>query len=168
MKLTDIQPVEKWIELENKIFEMSGLNPTVYNTEGVSITQTTKWVNKLCPEIKGIAKGQTFICSAAHQNIAGMAENTKEPVIDECDAGLLKIVVPIFAGDEFIGAAGGCGLILDDSEVESFLVNKTTEIEEEKIEELSKGIKELTQEEAEKIGNQIKMEIDKIISAFSG
>lgn len=166
MKLTDIQSVEKWMELEQQIFEKSGLNPTVYDTEGVSITQTTTWVNNLCPEIKAIPKGQTFICSAAHQNIAAEAEETKEAVVDECDAGLLKIVVPIYVGDEFVGAAGGCGLILDDSEVESFLVKKTIEMDEEKVESLAEGIAGVTEEKAHEVAAFIKEKIDTIVSDY--
>ncbi len=168
MKLIDIQPVEKWIELEQDIFNTSGLNPTIYDTKGVSITQTTTWVNKLCPEIKAIPKGQTFICSAAHQNIASEAEETKEPVIDECDAGLLKIVVPIYYDGLFIGAAGGCGLILEDSEVESFLVNKTIEMDEEMVENLAEGINVVSEEKAMEVASFIKERIDRIISAFKG
>lgn len=166
MKLTDIMSVEKWIEVEKEIFEKSGLNPTIYDTEGVSITQTSTWVNKLCPEIKAIDKGQTFICSAAHQNIAGEAEQSKEPVIDECDAGLLKIVVPIFVDDKFIGAAGGCGLMLDESEVEDYLVNMTTGMEEEKIGELAKSVKVTSQEKAEEVAAFIKKRIDEIIEDY--
>lgn len=166
MKLTDIMPINDWIELEKEIFEKSGLNPTIYDTEGVSITQTTTWVNKLCPEIKGIAKGQTFICSAAHQNIAGIAEQTKEASIDECDAGLLKIVVPIYVDDKFLGAAGGCGLMLDDSEVEEYLVNMTTGIEEEKIAELSKSVNPITQEKAEDVADFIKEKLASIIEKY--
>jgi ligand-binding sensor protein len=166
MKLTDIMPVSDWIEFEKEIFEKSGLNPTIYDTKGVSITQTTTWVNKLCPEIKGVAKGQTFICSAAHQNIAGIAEKTKEPTIDECDAGLLKIVVPIYVDDEFIGAAGGCGLMLDDSEVEEYLVNMTTGIKEEKIAEISKSVNVISQEKAEEIADFIKEKLATIIERF--
>lgn len=166
MKLTDILPVEKWIELEKEIHDKSGLNPTVYDTEGVSITQTSTWPNALCPEIKAISKGQTFICSAAHQNIAGEAEGTRQPVIDECDAGLLKIVVPIFLDDTFIGAAGGCGLILEDSEVEAFLVSKTTDIDEEHVESLSEGIEVVSEEKAEAIAEFIKQRIDAIITTY--
>ncbi|MCP3924270.1 MAG: histidine kinase [Desulfobacterales bacterium] len=163
MKLTDIMSVEEWIKIEKEIHEKSGLNPTIYDTEGVSITQTSTWVNKLCPEIKGVPKGQTFICSAAHQNIASMAEQTKEPVIEECDAGLLKIVVPIYVDDTFIGAAGGCGLMLDDSEVEEYLVNMTAGIDESIIEEKAKTVKTISQEEAEEVAVFIMKRITEIV-----
>jgi ligand-binding sensor protein len=166
MTLTDLLPVDKWIELEQEIFNKSGLNPTIYDTEGVSITRTTTWPNALCPEIKGIPKGQTFICSAAHQNIAAEAESSREPVVDACDSGLLKIVVPIFVGDTFLGAAGGCGLLLEDEEVETFLVSKTLDMDEEKIEELAKDIPVISEENAQELARFIKKRIDAIVTAY--
>ena len=50
------------------------------------------------------------ICAPGNQNFMAQAEKTRKPVIAECDAGLVKIAVPIFNKDEFLGTAGGCGL----------------------------------------------------------
>jgi ligand-binding sensor protein len=166
MKLTDILSVEQWIELEKDIHKKSGLNPTVYDTQGVSITRTTTWPNNLCPEIKAIPKGQTFICSAAHQNIAGEAKSSRKPVVDACDAGLLKIVVPIHVNDTYVGATGGCGLILEGGEVESFFVSKTLGVDEEKIEELAKSVPVLSVEKARDVANFIKERIDSIVADY--
>ena len=60
--------------------------------------------------------------------------------IIECDAGLAKVVVPIFVDDEFLGVAGGCGLLQKGSEVDSFLINKTTGIDVGEIDNLSDDI----------------------------
>lgn len=167
MNLTDLLPVEQWIKLEHDIHEQSGLNPTIYDTEGVSITRTTTWPNALCPEIKAIPKGQTFICSSAHQNIAADAQESREPVVDACDAGLIKIVVPIFVGDTFVGAAGGCGLLMDGEEVETFLVSKTLDMDETKIEELAKSVPVLSEEKAWDVARFIKRRIDDIVAAHT-
>lgn len=166
MKLTDILPVEQWIELEKEIHAKSGLNPTIYDTEGVSITRTSTFPNSLCPEIKSIPKGQTFICSAAHQNIAGEAEESREPVVDACDAGLVKIVVPIYVGDTFVGAAGGCGLLPEDGEVESFLIGKTLDMDDERVEELAQSVPTISDQKAKDVADFIKGRIDSIISAY--
>jgi ligand-binding sensor protein len=166
MKLTDILPVEQWIELEKEIHAKSGLNPTIYDTEGVSITRTSTFPNPLCPEIKAIPKGQTFICSAAHQNIAGEAEESREPVVDACDAGLVKIVVPIYVGDTFVGAAGGCGLLPEEGEVESFLIGKTLDMDDERVEELAQNVPTISDEKAQDVADFIKSRIDSIVSEY--
>jgi ligand-binding sensor protein len=149
MKLTDIAPLDKWLELEQKINERTGLNASVFNVEGVRITNFKKWANKLCPVIKADEKGQNYICAVAHQNIAAQAERSHQPVIAECDAGLMKMVVPIFVNGEFLGVAGGCGYILANGEVDTFLVNKTIGIADEKLKNLLDDIPVMTSDQAQ-------------------
>ena len=120
MKLTDIYPIEKWMAFEKNIHEKSGLDANVFNPDGIRITEYKEWVNRLCPAIKAIDKGQSYICAVAHMNIAAQAMQTRKPAIEECDAGLIKLVVPIFIGDEFAGAVGACGLLAEDGEVDDF------------------------------------------------
>lgn len=120
MKLIDLAPLQKWIELEKDIHQKSGLDVNVFDTNGYRISDFKKWANRLCPEIKATDKGQSFICAPAHMNIAVLAMRSQQPVIEECDAGMLKLVAPIFLGDEYVGAFGACGFLLDDGEVDSF------------------------------------------------
>jgi len=163
MKLEDIAPLEKWIDLEVEIHQLTGLDVNVFNVAGYRITEFKNWANNLCPEIKATDKGQSFICAPAHMNIAASAMRSKEPAIEECDAGLIKMVVPIFVRDEFVGAVGACGFLLDDGEVDSFLVYKMTEIDEEKVENLSKGIPAITTAKAQSLSQYITARIDEII-----
>ena len=163
MKLTDIAPLKIWIELGKKINERSGLNASVFNVDGVRITDFKKWANKLCPVIKADEKGQNYICAIAHQNIAVEARRSRQPVIAECDAGLMKLVVPIFVNGEFLGVAGGCGYVLGDGEVDTFMVNKTIGIAEEKLMDLSDDIPVMTPEQAESHAKFIQVELDQIL-----
>jgi ligand-binding sensor protein len=146
MKLTDICPVEKWVELEKEIHDRFGLDSNVFNVDGIRISEFKAWVNKLCPAIKATDKGQSFICAVAHMNLAVMAKNSEEAVVEECDAGLVKIVIPIFLKETFLGAMGACGLLMQEGEVDAFLVNKMTEIDEETVETLSEGIGSISPE----------------------
>jgi len=163
MKLTDVAPLNIWVELEQKINERSGLNASVFNVDGVRITDFKKWANKLCPVIKADEKGQDYICAVAHQNLAAEAKHSRQPVIAECDAGMMKLVVPIFLNGEFLGVAGGCGYILENGEVDTFMVNKTIGIAEEKLMNLSDDIPVMTPEQAESHAKFIQVEIKQII-----
>ena len=165
MKLTDIQPIEKWVELEKEIVERFAVDSNVFGVDGVRITEFKAWANKLCPAIKATDKGQSFICAVAHMNIATQAKQTRQAVIEECDAGLVKIVVPIFVDEEFIGAVGACGVLLKDGEVDTFLINKITEIEEEKAEQLAEGIGTMANEKAEALAQFVQGRIDDILTA---
>ncbi|MDH3879858.1 MAG: PocR ligand-binding domain-containing protein [Desulfobacterales bacterium] len=166
MKLTDIAPLDKWLELEQKINERSGLNASVFNVDGVRITDFKRWANKLCPVIKADEKGQNYICAVAHQNIAAEAERSRKPVIAECDAGLMKMVVPIFANDAFLGVAGGCGYVLGDGEVDTFMVNKTIGLAEEKLKNLSDDVPVMTPEQAQSLTEFIQNEVGQILNAY--
>ena len=166
MNLTDLQPIEKWIELEEEIHNRSGLDASVFDTAGIRITGHKKWANKLCPVIKADEKGQNYICAVAHQNIAAQAERSHQPVIAECDAGMMKMVVPIFVNREFLGVAGGCGYVLGDGEVDTFMVNKTIGIAEEKLKNLSDDIPVMTAEQAQSHTAFIQNEVDQILNAY--
>jgi ligand-binding sensor protein len=166
MKLIDIAPLDKWLELEQKINERTGLNASVFNVDGVRITNFKKWANKLCPVIKADEKGQNYICAVAHQNIAAEAERSHQPVIAECDAGLMKMVVPIFINGEFLGVAGGCGYILGNGEVDTFMVNKTIDLADEKLKNLSDDIPVMTPEQAQTHTRFIQNEVDQILMAY--
>ena len=164
MKLTDIAPLKKWIALEKDIHKQSGLDVNVFDTKGYRISEFKNWANRLCPEIKATDKGQSFICAPAHMNIASLAMRSKQPVIEECDAGMLKLVVPIILNDEYVGAVGACGFLLDDGEVDSFLVNKMTDINEDKVEKLTEGIDSITTEKAEILAQYIENQIAEIVA----
>jgi hypothetical protein len=74
------------------------------------------------------------------------------------------MVVPVFVADEFVGAIGACGFLLDDGEIDAFLINKMTGIDEEEIENLSEGIPAITTAEAESLSKYITGQIEKFIS----
>ena len=165
MKLTDILPTEKWIELEKEIVDRYGVDSNVFNVDGVRISEFKAWANDLCPAIKATDKGQSFICAVAHMNIAAQAMQTRKAVVEECDAGLVKIVVPIFLDDLFLGAVGACGVLLEDGEVDIFLINKITEITEETAEHLSEKIGSISKEKARELSLFVQDRIDAIIAA---
>jgi ligand-binding sensor protein len=97
-------------------------------------------------------------------NIAAQAMRSRETVIEECDAGMIKLVVPIFLEDEFIGAVGACGMKFEDSEIDAFLVNKMTEIAEEKVESLSGTVPSIAIEKAEELARYIESRLYAILS----
>lgn len=164
MELTDIQSLEKWQELVTRIEHLSPLRASVYDVKGIRIADGRTSANPLCPEIKSNDKGQAFICAVAHMNMATIARNTRRPVAEECDAGMLKILVPVFVKDAFLGTVGGCGLLMEDGQVDAFMIARTTEMAEEKIEALSKGIGTLTNARIEALTEFIQSRIAAMVS----
>jgi ligand-binding sensor protein len=165
MQLTDILPIEKWVELEKMIVERYGVDSNVFNVDGVRVSGFKAWANDLCPAIKATDKGQSFICAVAHMNLAAQAMQTRQAVVEECDAGLVKIVVPILLDGLFLGAVGACGVLFEDGEVDTFLIDKITEIAAETVAQLSGKIRLISNEKALELSQFVQDRIDKIIAA---
>jgi ligand-binding sensor protein len=167
MKLTDLAPLERWMQLENDINARSGMDANVFDPQGYRISPQKHWANELCPAVKDTDKGQSFICAPAHMNIAAQAMRSGETVIEECDAGMIKLVVPIFVGGEFVGAVGACGMRFEDGEVDAFLVNKMTEIAEDRVESLAATVPSIGRTQTEELGHYIREEVDRILASRS-
>ena len=165
MKLTDLAPLERWMELENEIHRRFAVDANVFDPRGYRITPQKHWVNRLCPAVKDTDKGQSFICAPAHMNIAAMARRAREPVAEECDAGMLKLVVPIYHGEEFLGAVGACGVRFEDSEIDAFLVHKMTGIDEAAVESLAAEVPAIPRDRAGELGRFI---VERLAALLSG
>ena len=166
MELTDLQPIQEWIAFERRLCEIFNVDANVFNTRGIRISDHKVWKNKLCPAIKATDKGQSFICAVAHMNIAAISQNTGKPAVEECDAGLVKIVIPVIVDDTFIGAVGACGVMREGGEIESFLVNKITDIDSDEVERLSGDIQSISKEKIEELISFVQKEIDAIVENY--
>lgn len=166
MNLTDLLPLEEWARIEEEICDQSGLDASVFGPDGMKITKFKKWANSLCPVIKANEKGLSFICAVANQTMTKEVSQTKEPLVSGCDAGLLRIAVPICVDGEFLGTVGACGRILEDNEVESFLINKTTGIDEDEVRRLSTDIQPVSAGEAQTIADNIDKRIKGVVENF--
>lgn len=166
MDLTKILPIKKWCAIESYLFDVYHIQGSVFNTEGIRITDTKNWSNPLCPVIKSTDKGQSFICSVAHMNMAKQAVKSKSAVVDTCDAGLLKIVVPICFDGKYLGVIGGCGLLSEGGEVDAWAVNKLTGIDKTKVERLSKDIATISEDQINSACNYIQNQLTNIYDHY--
>jgi len=168
MELTDLQTLDQWKAFEEEITDTFHLDANVFNTDGIRITDHKNWANELCPAIKATDRGQSFICAVAHMNIATLAKNRKLPVVEECDAGIMKMVIPIMVADEFVGAVGACGMVLEDGEVDPFLISKVTGIDYERAERLAETVQTIPAGRVEALKDFITGRIEKILGDRSG
>jgi ligand-binding sensor protein len=166
MELTDILSKEEWTAFEKELYDRFHINCTVYNTSGIGVTGKPNWCNRLCPEIKANKDSLAAICAPGNQNFMAQAERTRKPVIGECDAGLIKIAVPIFSDEAFLGTAGGCGLLPVNGEVETFMIEKTTGLSENEIAALCDGIGSMTEDQAEEMAAFIEKRMDQYLENY--
>lgn len=146
MELTDILSKDGWAQFEKELFDRFRINSSVYDRSGTGVTGKPCWCNRLCPQIKANKDSLAAICAPGNQNFMAVAKKTRKTVIGECDAGLFKISVPIFVDGEFLGTAGGCGLLPEGEKVEAFLIAKTSGLSETEISGLCRGMGTITKQ----------------------
>ncbi len=159
MELTDIKPLRFWEQFEKELSDRFSINCTVYNVSGASIIGKPNWCNHLCPEIKANKTSLATICASGNQYFISQAKQTGASIIGECDAGLIKIAVPIFVDSEFLGTAGGCGLLPEGGKVEGFIVQKTLGLTQFEIAERCQGIGTMSKDRAEEMAAFIEKQI---------
>ena len=118
MELRDLVSKEDCARLEQDVFDRHGINCTVFDAAGNGVTGAPHWCNRLCPEIKANTDSLAAICAPANQHFMAQARQTGKAVIGACDAGFVKVAVPILSNGTFLGTAGGCGLLPPGGEVE--------------------------------------------------
>jgi ligand-binding sensor protein len=165
MKLADLLTQEKWSEFLKNIYDRSGFNVTAFDAGGAAVSSCKEWANKLCPIVKGNEKGKGMICVNANNNIALMAMKSKKSVVEECDAAMIKLAVPVFSENEFLGTISCCGLLAEGSEVDTFLIHKMTGINEDDLKNNSKGINIIKSDKINSLIKYIEEEISKFLTA---
>jgi hypothetical protein len=65
-----------------------------------------------------------------------------------------------------VGVVGGCGLLLDDEEVDTFFLGKATGLDEETVEELACGIGIMTAEKAQELSLFLEDRIREIVHGY--
>jgi ligand-binding sensor protein len=163
MRMDELMSLAEWRHFEEALHRETGLNACAFDPDGVRITNFVEWANPLCPVIKGDPDAARAICAVAHQEIAREARRTRQPVVAECDAGLVKICVPIFVGEEFVGIAGGCGRLRATGEVETFHVTCVTGLPEARIRELAADIPRLPPGGARAAAEFIRRQVDEVL-----
>lgn len=147
MELTDLMPIEKCRQLAEDIYKRFGFNGAVYDKNNNVVVQSEGWANKICPAIK--SGDSRIICASAQQRLSKKAQGKREPAAGDCEIGLVKFVVPIFVNDEFVGSVGGCGCVLEDSEVDEFYIGKLLKKEEGETEGLLTTVHNISQDKLE-------------------
>ncbi len=165
MKMTDILPVETWLALERTLGQDFGLCGCAYDAEGRTFTGSRVEANPFCPELRANG-GLAAICAAAHQTLAAKARETRAPVIDECDAGLCKICVPIIVDDTFVGVVGGCGCVMEGAEPDAFLVHKVTGLDQARLEELAVQVPVLSAARAQEAAAMLEARVAEAVAGF--
>jgi len=166
LELTDIIPMSELTRIVEEIHDKFGFTGVFYKPDNFILVRSKEMGNALCPYIKDNSNS-LMICSVAQQILGKDAFDSKEVVVDECDAEMVKFVIPIFIGDEFLGTVGGCGRLAEDKDsVETFYIAKLTGKSESEIKELAKTVKKISKDEMEEVISFVQNRISPYLKKF--
>ena len=164
MEPTDLISEKTCQQIEQQIFRQYSVNAGVFDTLGKRITATPLWANTLCPIIKATQAANESICAVAHQYLADQARQTRLPAVDLCDAGMIKIVVPVYHKENFFGVVSCCGSLPEEGEIEDFLVQKTTGLSDEEFQLHYQSVKTINKGEIQTIIRTIEEQLSLLIT----
>jgi len=93
----------------------------------------------LCAAIRKNQTATTFICSQTNTSMLAVVRKTGRPEIDLCEAGLIRVVVPILRDGKLKGQVFACGLALEEEELNCFLIAKQLNMSEQEVLDLAKS-----------------------------
>jgi ligand-binding sensor protein len=136
-----IKSKEQWQQILDSVCQELGMPSAITDKEN-EVLQVSGRRNSLCSKIRSIKEASSFICSQAQQFMAEAAKEKRRPIIDFCDAGMLKLVIPVFCQSDFVGTLTACGAFIGGEELEAFLIEKSTKLNEQEIEALIQQVPE--------------------------
>ena len=127
MKLLDIFSVEEWDKLLGSFRTTNGIAPITIDATGDSVTSPC-FTCEACRMIKSTPEGAKR-CKEGHIKMVAEAKESRKALVRFCHAKFLKVTIPIFNDDEFVGITGGCNILPQNSEVEDgFYLKLASEI----------------------------------------
>ena len=154
MSVYDLNTRETWQELLDEMQSALGM-PSALLDSGNVILQSSGERNELCREIRSGKESKPAICGQSQQFMAEMARTKKTVVVDICEAGLAKLVVPVFLDRHYLGSLTACGSMLPEAEAETYLIEKATGIGEATVAQMAQKVPPVQKEQLEKLGEDL-------------
>jgi ligand-binding sensor protein len=142
MGVYDIKSQSEWQEILDRVCGRLGM-PAALLDENNAILQHSGSRNPLCLRIRDRKESKSAICGQSQQYMAETAWSGRRPVIEACEAGLAKIVLPLFHGGRRAGTLTACGACSKGEEVEGFFIEKSTGLGEEALAKLAAEVPEV-------------------------
>jgi ligand-binding sensor protein len=136
MTLKEMKPIEEWEEILRRFSTDVKMTTCLADAEGNPIRCVSDRY-PLCTAIRDNPDSLTFICSQTSTVMTAVVRKTRKPEVDLCQAGLVRLVVPIVHEGEMIGQINACGLVSEGEEIESFMIAKQLGLSEEEVLELA-------------------------------
>lgn len=155
----DLKSKEEWEKILDRLAQDSNMTACLMDDKGAMLFCRTERY-KLCAAIRGDSEATTFICSRTNAAMLAVVEKTLRPLVDFCEAGLLRMVIPVLYQGAMVGQLTACGLSSEEDELDSFLVARQLGVPEEKVLELAKSTPAGSQEDLQELAERLFEELN--------
>ena len=155
----DLKTKEEWEAILNQFAADTRMTATLTDKMGNHLLSVGERY-PLCAAIRENEEALTFICSQTNTAMLAVVTKTLQPEIDICEAGLIRLVVPVVRNGLLVGQVTACGAASNDEEVNSFFVSKEAGISEEKVLELAQDTPFGSEEELRKLCSHLFNELN--------
>ncbi len=160
MKLFERMSKEEWNEILQRVAEDTRMTVGLTDENGNLVLQTQGERCALCTKIRERKESLTFICSQCNTAMLEEAKQALKPVLDSCDAGLTRMVVPILNEGVLIGQLTACGGAPEKEEIDLFLIARQVGTTEDEVAVLATRIPVVSTDEIETIANRTFAEVN--------
>ena len=154
MRVYDIRSPEEWQNILDDVCQASGMPAALVDAKSVVLQSSGKRC-PLCAKIRSINESLSFICAQTQQFMVETSRTSRKPVIDACEAGMLKFLIPLFLDGEFAGSVTVCGCSFPGEEIEVFGISQVTKMKEDEIISLVKQVPEIEQAKVDEIVDRL-------------
>lgn len=160
----DILSEEQWSEILKAFSAELDMVATLVDPRGNILLHVGDYTD-ICIMVRKRPQSLTFVCGQTSQALMTQAQRTKGPVIEPCQIGLCKLLIPIFSGEEFIGAVAACSRALAGEELDPFMVAQELGISEQEAESLLSSVPKIEEEKLTDVALYWEDRIKELISS---
>ncbi len=147
----EIMSAEQWDEILEDLASRSLMNVLLTDDEG-GILRTCGRHNGLCERIRADDGARTAVCSQTNTAMLGLVRVTLQPVIEECEAGMLRLVIPVVRGGILVFQVTACGRLAHGGEIETFLLSKLLQMQEDDVVDLARSVNLVARKYVQSLG----------------
>lgn len=150
----DLKTKEEWEEILDRFARDAKMTACLTDETGKQLICASERF-PLCKAIRENHDALTFICSQTNTAMLAVVKQTLRPEVDACEAGLIRVAIPIFRDGSLVGQVTACGLASNDEELNSFLVSKLSGIPEEEVLKLAESTPLGSEEELRQVSARL-------------
>ncbi len=134
----EIKTEEEWTALLERFARETNMTACLTDEAG-GMLQCRGDRYPLCTAIRDDKETLTFVCSQTSTAMLAVVRKTLKPAVDACEAGLLRVVVPLVRQGRLVGQVTACGVAAADEEPDTFLIAKQLGLDEDRVAELAQS-----------------------------